>query len=91
MFRVPALGDQVKYQVYCADLSAENRGLSWEMFSIDVGCAGCRIVLFRSICEDMNIVGIFFFDFFFLIFLWILLGERFFCCIYKDSSLLGGV
>ena len=31
-------------------------------FSIDDGCTGCCIVLFRSICEDMDVDGIFFFD-----------------------------
>ena len=41
---------------------------SWEMFfdlnfSVDDGCTGCRIVLFRSISEDMDVVGIFFFVF----------------------------
>ena len=33
--------------------------------SIDDGCTGCGIVLFRSICEDMDVIGIFFFDVFF--------------------------
>ena len=32
-------------------------------FSIDHGCTVCQIILFRSICEDMDIVGIFSFDF----------------------------
>ena len=31
-------------------------------FSIDDGCTGCRIVLFRSISEDMDVVGIFFLE-----------------------------
>ena len=74
VFRVPALGDQIKCQIYCVDLSAENQGFSWEMcfnlnFSIDDGCTGCRIILFKSICEDMDIVGIFFFNF--LEFFWV--------------------
>ena len=33
------------------------------IFSNDDGCAGCHIILFRFFCEDMDIVGIFFFDF----------------------------
>ena len=69
VFSVPALSDQVKFQVYYIDLSTENWGFSWEMFfnlnfSMDDVCTGCCIVLFKSIGEDMDIVGIFFLDFF---------------------------
>ena len=34
ILRVPALGDQVKCQVYCIDLSAENRGSLGRCFLI---------------------------------------------------------
>ena len=58
-------------------------------FSIDDGCTGCHIVSFGSICEDMDIVGIFFFDF--LEFSWNVIGWVGFFLLYLQrlKSVLG--
>ena len=94
VFRDPALGDQVKYQVNCFDLYVENQGFSKETFfnlnfSIDDTCVGCNIILFRSICEDMAIIGIFLLDFY-EFFLEMLLSVCFFIVFTEIQVWLGG-